>query len=117
MSPSPELRATRRQRPKDRKEQIARASAEAFSSLGYHGVRMEEIAGRVGVTAASLYRHYARKYDLFRVAVLELGEQMVQCTAFVDDADDSNADGPKATWDRLPPALIDRATRNRVGGG
>ena len=117
MSPSPELRAERRQRPKDRKEQIARASAEAFSELGYHGVSMEEIAGRVGVTATSLYRHYARKYDLFRVAVLELGEQLVQCTAFVDDADDSNADGPKATWDRLVRELIDVAMRNRMSGG
>jgi AcrR family transcriptional regulator len=117
MSPPPELRAERRQRPKDRKEQIARASAEAFSELGYHGVSMEEIAGRVGVTAASLYRHYARKYDLFRVAVLELGEQLVQCTAFVDDADEKDADDPGATWDRLIRELIDVAMRNRTSGG
>jgi AcrR family transcriptional regulator len=48
----------RRRRPKDRKTQIVRVSAEAFSELGYHGVSMEEIAGRVGVKATSLYRHY-----------------------------------------------------------
>jgi AcrR family transcriptional regulator len=41
-----------RRRPKDRKQQIARASAEAFSELGYHAVSMEDIASRVGVTAA-----------------------------------------------------------------
>ena len=33
-----------RRRPKDRKAQIARAAAEAFSELGYHGVSMEAIA-------------------------------------------------------------------------
>src|SRR5687767_286104 len=35
-----------RRRPKDRKAQIARASAEAFSALGYYGVSMETIAAR-----------------------------------------------------------------------
>ena len=75
----------RRRRPKDRRTQIARVSAEAFSELGYHGVSMEDIAGRVGVTAASLYRHYSGKYDLFRAAVLGLGQQLVDCTAFIED--------------------------------
>jgi AcrR family transcriptional regulator len=117
MSLPPELQATRRQRPKDRKEQIARASAEAFSSLGYHGVKMEDIAGRVGVTAASLYRHYARKYDLFRVAVLALGEQLVDCTAFVDDDGDVSDTDPRQTWDRLVRELIDVTLKNRTSGG
>ena len=73
MAASPDVRSERRRRPKDRKEQIARVSADAFSELGYHGVSMEGIAGRVGVSAASLYRHYAGKYELFRDAVLALG--------------------------------------------
>ena len=59
-----------RRRPKDRKAQIARASAEAFSTLGYHAVSMEAIASRVGISATALYRHYPSKYDLFRDAVL-----------------------------------------------
>jgi AcrR family transcriptional regulator len=117
MSPPPKLRATRRHRPKDRKEQIARASAEAFSSFGYHGVKMEEIAGRVGVTAASLYRHYARKYDLFRVAILALGEQLVECTAFVDDENEASEADPVRTWSRLVGELIDVTLKNRTSGG
>ena len=74
-----------RRRPKDRKAQIARASAEAFSTLGYHAVSMEAIASRVGISATALYRHYPSKYDLFRDAVLALGEQLVGCTAFADE--------------------------------
>jgi AcrR family transcriptional regulator len=100
-----------RRRPKDRKAQIARASAEAFSALGFHGVSMETIASRVGISAAALYRHYSSKYELFRDAVLSLGQQLVDCTAFADDAD------PEVALRRLVAALIDTAMANRESGG
>jgi AcrR family transcriptional regulator len=103
-----------RRRPKDRKQQIARASAEAFSELGYHAVSMEDIASRVGVTAASLYRHYAGKYELFRAAVLGLGEQLVACTEFVDDNENR---APEDLWDRIIDELIETTLRNRSSGG
>jgi AcrR family transcriptional regulator len=101
-----------RRRPKDRKAQIARASAEAFSALGYHAVSMEAIASRVGISATALYRHYPSKYDLFRDAVLALGEQLVSCTEFVDDA---KTDGE--TLRRLIDAITDTALVNRQSGG
>jgi AcrR family transcriptional regulator len=102
-----------RRRPKDRKEQIARASAEAFSSLGYYGVSMETIATRVGISATALYRHYSSKYELFRDAVLNLGQQLVDCTAFVEDA----THDPELTLRRIVSALIDTAMANRESGG
>ncbi|MGZ6779079.1 MAG: TetR/AcrR family transcriptional regulator [Mycobacterium sp.] len=101
-----------RRRPKDRKAQIARASAEAFSALGYHAVSMESIASRVGISATALYRHYPGKYDLFRDSVLALGEQLVGCTAFADSA------RPDAqTLQRLISAITDTALSNRESGG
>ncbi|WP_157897563.1 TetR/AcrR family transcriptional regulator [Mycolicibacterium rutilum] len=103
-----------RRRPKDRKAQIARASAEAFSALGFHGVSMEAIASRVGISAAALYRHYASKYDLFRDAVLNLGQQLVDCTAF---ADGTEFDDPHDELRRLVSGLIDTAMANRESGG
>jgi len=102
-----------RRRPKDRKAQIARASAEGFSTLGYYGVSMETIAKRVGISAAALYRHYSSKYELFRDAVLNLGQQLVDCTEFADEAD---ADA-ELTLRRLVSALIDTAMANRESGG
>ncbi|PEG42846.1 TetR family transcriptional regulator [Mycolicibacterium agri] len=108
--PSPD--AGVRRRPKDRKTQIARASAEAFSALGYHAVSMEAIASRVGISATALYRHYPNKYTLFRDAVLVLGEQLVSCTAFADDAP-PDAD----TLSRLIAALTETALVNRESGG
>ena len=117
--PSADVGAQRRareaqikRRPKDRKAQIARASAEAFSALGYHAVSMESIASRVGISATALYRHYPGKYDLFRHAVLALGEQLVDCTAFADEAP-ADAD----TLQRLISAIIDTALANRESGG
>ncbi len=101
-----------RRRPKDRKAQIARASAEAFSALGYHTVSMEAIASRVGISATALYRHYPSKYDLFRDAALALGEQLVDCTSFADDAP-----ADEATLRRLISALTDTALANRESGG
>lgn len=114
MSTTAGVSADARRRPKDRKQQITRASAEAFSELGYHAVSMEDIASRVGVTAASLYRHYAGKYELFRAAVLGLGEQLVACTDFVDRDPGSP---PEELWDRIVDALIDTTLKNRSSGG
>ncbi|BBY73696.1 TetR family transcriptional regulator [Mycolicibacterium parafortuitum] len=113
MAATADVRDARR-RPKDRKQQIARASAEAFSELGYHAVSMEDIASRVGVTAASLYRHYSGKYDLFRAAVLGLGEQLVSATEFADDDTDGT---PEQRWDRIVAALIDAVIKTRASGG
>nr|WP_090340721.1 TetR/AcrR family transcriptional regulator [Mycolicibacterium malmesburyense]CRL70226.1 transcriptional regulator [Mycolicibacterium malmesburyense] len=103
-----------RRRPKDRKAQIARASAEAFSTLGFYGVSMEAIASRVGISAAALYRHYASKYDLFRDAVLNLGQQLVDATAFADEAEN---DDPQLELRRLVAALTETAMANREAGG
>lgn len=102
-----------RRRPKDRKAQIARASAESFSALGYHGVSMEAIASRVGISAAALYRHYSSKYELFRDAVLNLGQQLVDGTAFADEADGD----PREQLRLIVAALIDTALVNRESGG
>ena len=101
-------------RPPDRKAQIARASAEAFSALGYHGVTMEDIASRVGVSATALYRHYSGKYELFRGAVLSLGQQLVDATDFAELSDPAD---PRGELARIVSALADTALANRESGG
>lgn len=102
--------ASIRRRPKDRKAQVERAAAEAFSTAGYHGVGMGAIAAKVGISAAALYRHYPSKYALFRGAVLNLGQQLVNAT---DVEGRSDAD----TLRRLIDALIDVTLANRASGG
>ena len=104
-----------RRRPKDRKAQIAGAAADAFSELGFHAVGMEDIAARVGVSAAALYRHSPSKYHLFRDAVFALSGQLVDCTEFAE-AEPVGAN-PAELFDRLTTALIDTAVDNRTSGG
>ncbi len=69
-----------RRRPKNRRAQIAATSAAAFGSLGYHGVSMEDIASRLGISSAALYRHYPSKYALFREELLRLAAVTVEST-------------------------------------
>lgn len=104
-----------KRRPKDRKEQIARAASDAFSELGYHAVSMENIAARVGISAAALYRHSQGKYDLFRDAVLALGQHLVDATDFAENLSD-DAD-PGETVRLLIGALIETTIANRTAGG
>src|SRR3954471_1813985 len=101
-----------RRRPKDRKAQIARASAEAFSRFGYHAVSMEAIASRVGISGTALYPQYPSKYDVFRGARLALGDRLVACTAFADDA----APGAE-TLKRVTSAIADTALATRESAG
>ncbi|MCV7320294.1 TetR/AcrR family transcriptional regulator [Mycolicibacterium confluentis] len=103
-----------RRRPRDRKAQIARAAADAFGESGFHAVSMEDIAGRVGISAAALYRHSPSKYHLFRDAVMALGGHLSDCTAFVDDAEDVD---PVDLRDQILAALIEATLANRGTGG
>lgn len=102
----------KKRRPKDRKAQIASASAEAFSALGYHAVGMADIAARVGISASALYRHYPNKYALFRETVLDLGSQLVDATAI-----DAAIERPKERIDALLDGVIATSIANRKSGG
>ncbi len=112
---SPSSEGGVKRRPKDRKAQIAQASADAFSAQGFHAVSMEDIASRVGVSPAALYRHSHSKYDLFRDAVLTLGQLLVDATAFADDF--GSAEDPAGMAVQVTEALIAVTTANRTAGG
>ncbi|WP_330228356.1 TetR/AcrR family transcriptional regulator [Nocardia sp. NBC_00508] len=77
-----------RRRPKNRRAQIAAASAAAFGALGYHGVSMDDIASGLGISSAALYRHYPSKYALFREELLRVGRAMTESVELPDEAAD-----------------------------
>lgn len=107
-----------KRRPKDRKAQIARAAAETFSALGYHAASMEAIAAKVGISAPALYRHYPNKYQMFAAVVSMLGQQLVDCTAFLDEVSDRElAEDPAGVLDRAIDELMVLAIRNREAAG
>ncbi|GGK58068.1 TetR/AcrR family transcriptional regulator [Nocardia camponoti] len=74
-----------RRRPKDRKLQIMRAAARAFSQRGYHPVGVDEIAAEVGISGPALYRHFANKYALLVAAAEEGARDLRDSAAAADD--------------------------------
>ncbi|MFE9578701.1 TetR/AcrR family transcriptional regulator [Nocardia sp. NPDC006044] len=99
-----------RRRPKNRRAQIAAASAAAFGALGYHGVSMEDIATGLGISSAALYRHYPSKYALFREELLRVGRAMTDAVELPAEA---AAWSPEARLRHVLDALIAITIENR----
>ncbi|WP_054816082.1 TetR/AcrR family transcriptional regulator [Nocardia arizonensis] len=99
-----------RRRPKNRRAQIAAASAAAFGSLGYHGVSMEDIASGLGISSAALYRHFPSKYALFREELLRVGRAM---TESVELPAESAGWSPQQRLRHVLEALIGATIENR----
>ncbi|MGW4063101.1 TetR/AcrR family transcriptional regulator [Amycolatopsis sp. NPDC004747] len=70
-------------RPRNRRRLVVEAGAAVFSERGYHAASMEEIAARVGFTAAALYRHFPNKYALFAECANVMADRLVAALAEV----------------------------------
>ena len=103
---------TVRRRPKDRKQRIEAAAAEAFSAHGFHAVGMEDIAAAVGVSAPALYRHYPSKYALFVACARGLAAGLLDGIDQVPASDD-----PDDRLDALVAAVLKVTVANRSTGG
>jgi AcrR family transcriptional regulator len=56
-------------RPVSRRDQILDAAMQCFASAGFRGTTTREIASRVGLTEAALYRHFASKEALYAAII------------------------------------------------
>ncbi|KZM69091.1 TetR/AcrR family transcriptional regulator [Nocardia terpenica] len=112
-SARPDSTQTVRRRPKNRKAQIVRVAARAFSERGYHPVGVDEIAAEVGISGPALYRHFTNKYALL-VAAAESGAQQLLDVA--RGADDPRSD-PESRLTTLLRALAEHTIEVRREGG
>jgi TetR/AcrR family transcriptional regulator, mexJK operon transcriptional repressor len=64
---------------------ILEAATELFLSDGYHGVPMEAVAARAGVSKGTLYARYPTKEDLLRAVVEERVEAWSAASSQHDD--------------------------------
>ncbi|WP_433524704.1 TetR/AcrR family transcriptional regulator [Nocardia pseudovaccinii] len=99
-----------RRRPRNRRAQIAAASAEAFGAFGYHGVSMEDIASRLDISSTALYRHYPSKYALFREEALRLAGLSTEAARLPEQLRDRPA---AERLDYILDALIAASIANR----
>ena len=75
----------------ERREQILRAAMDCFAARGFRGTTTRDIAARVGLTEAALYRHFPSKEALYaaivekKMAAPEWMELVAQAAAEGDD--------------------------------
>lgn len=97
-----------RRRPRNRRQMVVDAAGPVFSARGYHGASMEEVAAKVGITAAALYRHFPNKYALFAECANRMVDGLLEVLAL----------DPRPTGlDELFPALAEVTISNRDSGG
>ncbi len=60
---------------RDTKDKILNEALSLFSVKGYDGASMNDIASAVGIKAASIYKHYSGKEDIFHSIVLLFEEK------------------------------------------
>jgi AcrR family transcriptional regulator len=79
-------RPRRRRRTPDTRERIAEAALELFSSRGFDGASMRELADRLDMTTAALYYHYADKADILTQLVEPMLEDIERLVAEAEEA-------------------------------
>ncbi|UGT59914.1 TetR/AcrR family transcriptional regulator [Nocardia asteroides] len=102
-----------RRRPKDRKVQIIRAAARAFSERGYYPVGVDEIAAEVGISGPALYRHFTNKYALLVAAAEEGARALLEVARAADDP----AADPRERLDKLIRGIAEHTIEIRREAG
>lgn len=97
-----------RRRPHNRRQMVLDAAGPVFSEQGYHGASMEEVAAKVGITAAALYRHFPNKHALFVECVNLMVDRL---RAVLGDLPD------EAALSEMLPALAQVTLEHRASGG
>jgi AcrR family transcriptional regulator len=88
---SPQVRWTRRKQA--RPAEILDAALKVFAEKGFAGARMEDIAGRAGVTKGTIYLYFENKEAVFKTLVREsIGATLAGVSANVRDYQGSAKD-------------------------
>lgn len=94
------------------RDEIIEAAADVLRENGYDATTMKDIAGRVNLTAASLYHHFKNK-DFLLIAVLEFG--LAQAIAKVETVVQTDA-SPQDKLREMVHAHIGDVTDNPTVG-
>ncbi|WP_454836794.1 TetR/AcrR family transcriptional regulator [Rhodococcus qingshengii] len=98
---------SRRSRPRSRRADLLVIAAQLFTSRGFDGVTMAEIAAEAGITASALYRHFANKQALLQQVFETVGPCITATTSLAPTVEDvlrtrsvDAAAAPRALWVR-----------------
>jgi AcrR family transcriptional regulator len=87
----------------ERDRKILEAAAEAFYEKGFHGVGVDELGRRAGLSGPALYRHFSGKDEILAALLNEALDELV--TATVPVLDDPRADLERALRHHVEFAL------------
>lgn len=62
----------------ERRAQILRAAAQAFSFQGFAGTSVDEVAKQAGITKLIVYRHFDSKADLYRAVLGSVADRLAE---------------------------------------
>lgn len=87
------------------KARIMEEALKLFAQTGYSGASMSDIAGRLGITKAALYKHYEGKQDILN-SIINRMEQMdlehARAFEMPEETSEKDADSyQKITMDRI----------------
>src|SRR5258707_15277637 len=87
------------------RDDVLRASRDAFAERGYDGTTLAQIAGRLGVSPAALLRHAPGNRELFTAAMAPPATTAAPFPPpFLPDPD-AGADPPPVPRDPAPPPI------------
>jgi AcrR family transcriptional regulator len=68
-----------------REREILDAAAALFYEKGFHGVGVDEIGQRVGISGPALYRHFSGKDEILAALLTETLDELIAATSVVYD--------------------------------
>lgn len=68
-----------------RERRILEAAAEAFHDKGFHGVGVDELGERAGLSGPTLYRHFAGKQEILATLLNEAMDELSGAAALTSD--------------------------------
>jgi AcrR family transcriptional regulator len=69
----------------DREQKILDAAAAVFYERGFHGVGVDELGKRAGLSGPTLYRYFSSKDEILAALFNEAMDELVSATAMVHD--------------------------------
>ena len=99
---------SRKEIPLQRRQQILAAAKELFSRSGYHGVTVDAIAERAGISKGNLYWYFKSKQDIFQMLFDDVVDNLTMSAGGIMGSDSS----PKEKLRALTRSHLEAAETN-----
>lgn len=93
------------------KERIVDEALTLFSTKGYAGTSVKNIADAVGIKDSSLYKHFKSKKEIFNTIVREMSLRMEQMSKGIGLPDEKNVEEAAVYYGRLSMVVLLEVSR------